>query len=80
MVLSRFQNGDNMGVFPYWWEVLRKEGRVKYRDEEGYSSLWKVLQSPVQNIFMARRLVDLGTMVPSDLPMPPQPGFRRISS
>ena len=34
-VLPRFQDGDNVGVLPYSWEVLRKQSRVEYRDEEG---------------------------------------------
>ena len=52
-VLPRFQDGDNAGVLLYCWEVLRKKSRVEYRDEEGYISLQKVLQSPVRNTVWA---------------------------
>ena len=48
-------------MLPYSWEVLREKSRVEYRDEEGCSSLRKVLQSPVRYTVWIRRLADLET-------------------
>jgi len=34
---------------------------VKNQDQEGYRSLWEMLQSPVRGTFRARNLADLQT-------------------
>lgn len=57
-MLPRFQDGDHVGVLLYCWEVLHEKSRIKYRDEDGYSPLQKVLQSPVQYTIKDWRLTD----------------------
>ena len=38
---------------------MGEENRVKNQDQEGYSSLWEMLQSPVRDTVRARSLADL---------------------
>jgi hypothetical protein len=41
--------------------VIGTEHRVENLDEEGYRSLWKMLQGPVRDVIWARDLADLKT-------------------
>jgi len=38
---------------------MSEEDSVKNQDQEGYRSLWEVLQSPLRNTIRARSLADL---------------------
>jgi len=33
-----FQDGDQVGLFPWWWEVLHLKNRDKYLDKEGHDN------------------------------------------
>jgi len=48
-------------VLPRYREVMGEEGSVKNQDQEGYRSLWEMLQSPVWDTVRARSLADLET-------------------
>ena len=48
-------------MLPRYREVMVDEDSVKNQDQEGYRSLWKMLQSPVRNSVRARSHADLQT-------------------
>jgi len=68
--MGRYDDGS-AGVFPGFSienievpscrEVIGEEDRVKNQDQEGYRSLWEMLQSPVRDTVRARSLADLQT-------------------
>jgi len=41
---------------------MGEDGSVENQDQEGYYSLWEMLQSPVLNTVLARSLADLETL------------------
>jgi len=42
-------------------ELMGEEDRVEDLDQEGYRSLWEMLQGPVRDIVHSRSLADLET-------------------
>jgi len=48
-------------VLPRCREVMDEEDRVENLDQEGYRSLWEILQGPVRDTVRARSLADLET-------------------
>jgi len=48
-------------VFPHGREVMGEEDRNDDQDQEGYRSLWEMLQHPVRDTVRARSLADLET-------------------
>ena len=49
-------------MLPRCREVMGEDGSVENQDQEGYYSLWEMLQSPVLNTVLARNLADLETL------------------
>ena len=56
-----FQYRDHSSVLSRCREVTDEEDSVKNQDQEGYRSLWEMLQSPVRDTVRARRFADLQT-------------------
>jgi len=48
-------------VLPRCRELMGEEDRIEDQDQEGYRSLWQMLQGPVWDTFRARELADLET-------------------
>jgi len=49
-------------VLPRGREVMGEEDRVKNQDQDGYPSLWEMLQGPVPNTVRTRSLAALETL------------------
>jgi len=52
---------DHSGVLPHGEEVMGDENDIQDQYQEGYSSLWEILQGPVRDTVRARSLADLQT-------------------
>ena len=58
---TRFKYRDHSSVLPHCREVMGAEEGVENVDQEGYRSLWEMLQGPVRDTVLVRNLAGLET-------------------
>ena len=58
---SRFKDTDHASVLPHCREVIGEENRIENLDQEGYRSLRKIFQGPVQYTVWSRSISELHT-------------------